>query len=109
MEEFTEGKKIACAIGVWLIIKGILNLILGFSIGNLLTLVVSVLLAALLLQGIPYLNYITAVLVGLVVLKNLGYNIRNFEVLYLVEAVIDVVCVVLLVANKQVKEYFQKD
>ena len=81
MEQVTDGKKIAGAIGIWLVIKGILNLILGFSMGNLITLAVSVLLAFLLLQGIPYLNYITAVLLAVVVLKNLVYNIRNFEVL----------------------------
>lgn len=104
----TDGKKIVQTIGVWLVIKGIVNLILGFDMNNFIILVVSALLAYLLLQGIPYLHYITAILMGAVVLKHLGYNILHFEVLYLVEAIIDVVCVVLLVTNKQVKAYFRK-
>ena len=64
-------------------IKSLLNLILGFSFGNLITLVVAVGLAILLMANVPYMNYVTSVLLGIVVLKNLPYNLMNFQILYL--------------------------
>lgn len=58
--------------------------------------------------GVPYLNYITSVLLAIVVVKNLPYNITHFQILYLAEAVIDVVCIMILVANQEVKKHFER-
>ncbi|MGN0438941.1 MAG: hypothetical protein ACI4F4_10495 [Lachnospiraceae bacterium] len=103
-----SGKTIVTGISVWIAAKSLLNLILGFSFGNLITLVVAVVLAILLMANVPYMNYVLAVLLGIVVLKNLPYNIMNFQLIYLLEGLIDVVCVVLLVAVKDVRELFAR-
>ncbi|MGN0435484.1 MAG: hypothetical protein ACI4D8_02505 [Wujia sp.] len=107
--ETSKGKQMATAIGAWLVIKGLLNLILGFSLGNLLTLVISVVLAALLIIGTPYLNYITAGITAIVVLVNLPYNLSHFQIIYLLEAVIDIIAIVLLVSNADLKKHFESD
>lgn len=109
MGHSVNGRNLVGIIGGWLVIKSIINLILGFSFGNIVTLIAAAALAFLMLKGIPFMNYVTAVLVGAVVLKNLGYNIKNVEILYLVEAVIDAVCVVQLVINKDIKEHFHQN
>lgn len=103
----TKGKQFALMIGTWFVIKGVINLILGFSLGNLLTLVVSVALAYFLVMGTPYLNYVAAGFTAVVVLINLPYNLSHFQILYLIEAVIDVAAIVLLVTNADVKKHFE--
>ncbi len=100
------GKNISMCIGVWLIIKGILNLILGFSAGNLISLILAVVIIYIFNMGIKYSNYVVAVLLAIVVIKNLPYNISHFQVIYLLEAVVDAVCICFLVANKEVKQHF---
>ncbi len=107
MGHSVNGRNLVGVISVWLVIKGILNLILGFGIGNIITLVVTVALCYFMINGTKYMNYVAAVLIAAVVLKNLGNNIKNVEILYLVEAVIDVICVVQLVVNKDIKEHFK--
>ena len=103
-----SGKTMVTGISVWIVIKSLLNLIIGFSFGNVVTLVVAIGLAILLLANAPYINYVVAILLGIVVLKNLPYNLLNFQILYLSEAVIDVIAIVLLVAVKDVRELFAR-
>ena len=57
----TIGRKWVFGIGLYLIIKGALNLILGFSMSNLVMLIVSVVALVLMLNRVPYINYIVAV------------------------------------------------
>lgn len=104
-----SGKTFVTGISIWIVIKSLLNLILGFSFGNLITLVVAVGLAILLMANVPYMNYVASVLLGIVVLKNLPYNLMNFQILYLLEAIVDVICIILLVTVKEVKELFLKE
>lgn len=106
MGHSVNGRNLVGIISGWLVIKGILNLILGFGVGNIIILAVTVALCYFMLNGTKYMNYVAAVLIAAVVLKNLWYNIKNVEILYLIEAVIDAVCVVQLVANKDIKEHF---
>jgi len=106
MGHSVNGRNLVGIISGWLVIKGILNLILGFGIWNIIALVVTIALCYFMLTGTKYMNYVTAVLVAAVVLKNLGNNIKNVEILYLIEAVIDAVCVFQLVANKDIREHF---
>lgn len=103
-----SGKTIVTGVSVWIAVKSLLNLILGFSFGNLITLVVAIGLAILLMANVPYMNYVAAVLLGIVVLKNLPYNIMNLQILYLLEAVVDVISVIMLVAIKDVRELFAR-
>lgn len=103
-----SGKTFVTGISIWIVVKSLLNLILGFGFGNLITLVVAVGLAIVLMANVPYMNYVVSVLLGIVVLKNLPYNLMNFQILYLLEAVVDVICIVILVAVKDVKNLFSK-
>ena len=56
--EQTGGKWMSL-IGAYMIVKGIVNLILGFSVGNIVTLLISGVLAFLIIKGVPYMNYVT--------------------------------------------------
>jgi len=58
--EQTGGKWMSL-IGAYMIVKGIVNLILGFSVGNIVTLLISGVLAFLIIKGVPYMNYVTGV------------------------------------------------
>ncbi len=104
-----SGKNLVTGIGIWMVVKSLLNLILEFGFGNIIILVVAAGLAILLMANVPYANYVVAVLLGIVVLKNLPGNILSFQILYLLEAVVDVVCIVLLVAVKDVKDLFARN
>lgn len=100
-----NGRNLIGITGLWFIIKGILNLVLGFSFGNVVTLVLFAALAYLMLQKKPMTNYITAALLVVVVLIHIKDNIANFRILYLGEAAVDVICAYILVLNKDVREY----
>lgn len=102
------GRKIASGIGIWLIIKGIINLALAFNLENAISVLVTMVIVYMFGLGVSYLNYITAVLLAIVVLKNLPYNITHFQVLYLVEAALDVICIIILITNKEVKKHFER-
>lgn len=102
------GRKIAAGIGLWLVIKACLNIALEFSTENAIMLLATVIITYMFGVGVPYLNYITSVLLAIVVVKNLPYNITHFQILYLAEAVIDVVCIVILVTNQEVKKHFER-
>jgi hypothetical protein len=104
----TKGQKIVLGVGAWLVVKSLINLVLGFGFGNIISLVVVVILAAVMIAGVPYTNYVTAVIVAVVVIKNLPYNISNAQIFYLIEAVIDIVAVVILCASSDVREHCGK-
>lgn len=102
------GRKIVSGIGWWLVVKAALNLVLGFSMGNAIILLVTSVIVYMFRLGVPYLNYIAAFLLAIVVVKNLPYNITHFQILYLAEAVIDVICIVILITNQEVKKHFER-
>lgn len=100
------GRNFALCIGLYLIVKSILNMIIGNDpIGNL---VYSVIEAAALYTGLMYINYVVAGIAVLVVLVNLKNNLSNIgsNWIYLVEAAVDVVCAVLLVTQNDIKSHF---
>lgn len=103
-----DGKKLSVLIGIWLMIKGVLNLLLGFGIGNLISLVVAVVFAYVLYIGMPYSNYIIGALVAIVVIKNLPYNLFHLQIIYLAEAVVDAYCVFMLFVNANIKVHCSK-
>lgn len=102
------GRKMAALVGGWLVIKNLINLVISFSVGNMVSLLVSLLILFTFCAGIPYVNYVVAILMAVVVIKNLPYNISHVQILYLIEAVIDAAGVCILLANKEVREYFKK-
>ncbi|MBQ8514538.1 MAG: hypothetical protein IJ496_03995 [Ruminococcus sp.] len=107
------GRNMATGIGVYLIIKAALNLILGFSAGNVVTLLVAGVIFVLLCKRIPYTNYIIAIYLALVFLAHFWTNITNLGNgwvywLYLIEGVLDLLAGAALAFNKSIKAYYQQ-
>ncbi len=100
-------KKTIKLICGWLVGKSVLNLILGFSLSNICMLVMFIAISVMLLAPIKYSNYITAVILGVVVLANFPTNIANAAIIYLIEAVVDIISIVALVGKKEVRDYFK--
>lgn len=101
-----NGRNFALIIGAYLIVKAILNMIIGSDpIGNL---VYSIIEAIALYTGLQYINYIVAGITLIVVLTNLKNNLSDISAnwIYLIEAAIDVFCAGLLIAQKDIKEHF---
>ena len=104
-----NGKKIVLGIGAYLILKSVLNLILGFSTANVVYLILFVVFAVLLVMRIPNISYIVAGFLAIVFLMNIGNNLANIgsNWIYLVEGLLDVGCAALLVLQKDVRAYFK--
>ena len=102
-----QGRNIVTAMGVYIIVKAVLNMVIagGVSVFGLLW---AVLLAVLLFMGFQYANMGVGAVLFLVAVVHLPTNISNFgsNWLYFIEGVIDIVCAVLLVTNKDIKEHF---
>lgn len=114
-----RGKQLTIGISAYMIIKCVLNLILSFNSTNFVTLILTALLVCIMVlpsSTIPavkvvfkYANYITAVVLALIVLQHISYNIANFPGtwLYLLEAALDIAAIVLLFIQKDIKSYFK--
>ena len=104
-----NGKKIVLGIGAYLILKSVLNLILGFSTANVVYLILFVVFAVLLVMRIPYISYIVAGFLAILIIMNIGKNLANIggNWIYLVEGLLDVGCAALLVLQKDVRAYFK--
>ena len=107
--EKLEPEKAAAAIASWLVLKSVINLLLGFSFQNVMMLAVSAALGFCLIKALPYLNVAAAVLLVSVVLAHLWDNLANARLLYLAEAAFDMLCVVTLVLPKQMREHFKNE
>ncbi len=104
-----QGRKIVYGIGIYLVAKSILNIVLGgFGFSNLATLILQVGLALVLCKGVRNMNYVTAVIIGLIALYHLPANLRNLPAnwIYLTEGVLDIGAAALLVFAKDVKAFF---
>lgn len=101
-----QGRNIAVAIGVYLIIKAVLNMIIGsFSISGLLIAVGG---ALVLFSGMQFVNLVVAGILFIVAVVHLPANISNFgsNWIYLLEGIIDIVCAILLVTKDDIKAHF---
>ncbi|MBR1592759.1 MAG: hypothetical protein IJ666_07105 [Ruminococcus sp.] len=107
-----KGKTVCIAITAYTAAKQLLNLIIGgFSLNGLLSVVIiAVIMGLALLSGIKYMNYVVSAVIAFVILRHIGYNISNFPstIIYLLEAAIDVVCIILLTLSQDVKANFTK-
>lgn len=103
-----NGRKMVLIVGVYMVLKGILNLILGFSASNVVSLLFAVVLAAAMLKKIPYSQYVTAIFLALIFVVNLPGNLSNLGTnwIYLIEGLLDVGAAAILVFHKDVKRYF---
>ena len=102
-----QGRNMVTAIGVYIIVKAVLNMIIagGISISSLLIATGG---ALALFSGIQFVNFVVAGILLIVAVTHLPANISNFgsNWIYLIEGVIDIVCAVLLVTNNNIKEHF---
>ena len=105
----TMGKKWVFGIGLYLILKGVLNLILGFSVSNIIMLIVGVVALVLMLNRVPYINYIVAVFLAIMFLTHIGANLSNLgsQWIYLLEGLLDLGAAAVLVFEKNVKAFWQ--
>lgn len=104
-----NGKNLCGVIAGYIVIKQLLNLILGFGFMNIIWLLVAAALGYCLITSKKYMNIATAVFLAVMVLVHIKDNISGGQVLYLIEAVIDVVCAAALVINKDIKQYFEHE
>ncbi|MCM1314952.1 MAG: hypothetical protein NC205_06700 [Prevotella sp.] len=102
-----QGRNIVTAMGVYIILKSVLNMIIAGGL-SILSLLWAVLLAVLLFMGFQYTNIGVGAVLFLGAVVNLPANISNFgsNWLYFIEGVIDIVCAVLLVTRNDIKEHF---
>lgn len=102
-----RGRTYVIIVGAYLLLKAILNMVIGggLNIGDLLFAVIA---AAAMFSGLQYLNIAVSALLALAVVTNLPYNLTHLPstLIYLVEAVIDAGAVVLLLVQNDVKEHF---
>ncbi len=104
-----SGKNTCLVIGGYMVVKSIINLILGFSTGNIITLLVSAALAFTLVAGIKYLNYATGAYLAVVFLMHVAGNVSGHHWFYLAEGIIDVIAAFILFTSSNVKAHFEKE
>ncbi|HEZ7986167.1 MAG TPA: hypothetical protein RWO09_04440 [Ruminococcus sp.] len=104
-----KGMKIGVAVGIYQIIKLVLNMILGGGL-DVLTLLIGVAAFLLAITGIKYGNYAVAAVLALIALVHLPDNISNIgsNWIYLIEGIIDIGAAVILCTSSDVKEQFSK-
>lgn len=101
-----SGRNLALAIGIYIVIKAVLNMIIGGDpFGNI---IISAVYALALYTGLMYINYVIAVILAFVMLVNLKNNLSDIgsNWIYLLEGIIDVVCAALLVFHNDIKAHF---
>lgn len=105
-----NGRKMVFVVGAYMVLKGILNLILGFSASNVVSLLFAAILVFAMLKKIPYSQYITAIFLALIFLVNLPGNLSNLGAnwIYLIEGLLDVGAAAVLIFHKDVKNYFAR-
>ena len=104
-----KGMTIGIAVGIYQIIKLVLNMILGGGL-DILTLLLGIAALLLAITGIKYGNYLVAAVLVLIALVHLPDNISNIgsNWIYLIVGIIDIGAGVVLCVSSDVKEQFSK-
>ncbi len=102
-----KGRNFVVIIGAYLIVKAVLNMIIGGGF-NITDLILAVICFFAMFSGLQYLNYATAVVIAIPVISHMLYNIIHLPgtLIYLIEAFIDVGAIILLVTNADIKGHF---
>lgn len=102
-----KGRSIAASIGAYMIIKAIINMILGGGL-MLSDLMIAAGMTCALLTGMQFLNYVVAAVLVIIAVKHLPANISNIgsNWIYLAEGIADIVCAAILVIQSDVREHF---
>lgn len=102
-----SGRKLSISIGIYLIVKSVLNMILGGGF-NLSDLLLAAGFACMLYTGLQFVNYAIAAVLVIVALVHLPDNISNFSSnwIYLLEGIVDVICAVILCVQSDIRTHF---
>lgn len=105
-----KGMTIGIAVGIYQIIKLVLNMILGGGF-DVTTLLIGVCAFTLAITGLRYGNYIVAAILVLIAAAHLPDNISNIgsNWIYLIEGIVDIGAAVVLCISSDVKEQFSKE
>ena len=103
-----QGKKIVMAVSIYLLVKQVLNVVIGDAVSSMLIPVMISVFCYLNLW--KYTNYVAAAVIALIAAKYLPDNLRNLpdSWLYLSEGILDMIAAVILVISQDVKAYFNK-
>ncbi len=95
-------------IAVYLIVKAVINMVIGGGF-SLMGIILPVAMALVLFKGIRFTNLIVALIVAWGVMTNIKYNITHLPstLIYIIEAVIDILAVLSLVTNNKVRQHFE--
>jgi len=103
-----KGKQIVMGISIYLLLKQLLNVILGTGIFSM---ILPVFISVFLYLNLwEYTNYAAAALITLTALRYLPDNLRNLPSswLYLTEGILDIGVSAVLILSQDVKAYFNK-
>jgi len=102
-----QGRNVATAIGIYLIVKSVLNMAIGGGL-SIISLLIAVGGAVALFSGMQFVNLVVAGILFIVAVVHLPSNISNFgsNWIYLLEGIIDIVFAVLLVTRDDIKKHF---
>ena len=115
----SSGRAFAVMVGVWLIIKVVINMLInGLSIGDLPgdigQLIIAGAEAVLLYLGLKYTNYVIAAIMALTVVIHVPGNISMMfsvdtllqAVIYLAEGAADIILAVVICITPSIREHF---
>lgn len=102
-----DSNKTLKLISIWFLAKSVLNLIIGFSFSDVVTLLLYVGIVYLFKNNYKYANFIAASYTLLLVVTNIGENLHNGLILYIIEAVVDIIAIWQLIGNKGIKDRFK--
>ena len=118
MKTNNESGRVFCIIiGVWLLLKSVLNIVINVVNGGGLAqdmsgLIISIVICVFLLLGIKYSNYVIAVYIALIVLIHLFDNLSGLfhgelvRLIYLLEGAADIGSAAALCMSGSIKEHF---
>lgn len=101
------GKQFSIVIGIYLLVKQVLNIFLGDGFTSL---ILPIIMAILLFLGIKYCNYGVACVLVVIAIMHIGTNLSNLGfnryLIYVIEGVLDILSAVALCVNNDIKSYF---
>lgn len=105
----SKGMTIGIGVGVYQVIKLILNMILGGGF-DVITALIGAAAFILTIAGLKYGNYAVAAALALIALVHLPANISNIgsNWIYLLEGIIDIAAAIVLCISYDVKDQFSK-
>lgn len=106
MGDYSKGRSLASGIGIYMVVKSVINLVLGFSLNNIVTLIINGLIGFGVTNGRKFYNIIAAAFLAVIALMHIKGNIDGRQWLYLAEGIADLACAAALVLSKDIRSYF---